>query len=220
MQYIYEIRNTKNGKRYIGRTNNPQRRKSTHFNDLRKEKHINGKLQNAFNKYGEKSFVFSVIEEIEDDSTIEDVEQSYLDSDEDLYNISKSSRGPGRYIFYGKDNGFYGKKHTEETKREIGRKASERYQGENNPFYGKKHTEESKRKMSKSLQGVGKGIPKSEEHKEKMRKGSPSNRAAIINDIEYYSIMEASRQLGIKRETIGYRVKSNSKKFKGYKFKE
>lgn len=48
----------------------------------------------------------------------------------------------------GKNNHFYGKKHTEETKEKIRLSAIGRYDGEKNPFYGKTHSEEAKRKMS------------------------------------------------------------------------
>ena len=39
----------------------------------------------------------------------------------------------------GKNNGMYGRHHTEKTKQKISQKAKERnYQGERNPMYGKK----------------------------------------------------------------------------------
>lgn len=56
----------------------------------------------------------------------------------------------------GKANPFYGKTHSEETKKII----SEKMSGENNPFYGKKRPEHGE-KVSKAL----KGKPKTEEHK-------------------------------------------------------
>lgn len=62
IEYIYAITNTVNDKLYIGRTNNPNNRKLCHFSELRRNKHNNPKLQNAFNKYGEESFIFSVID--------------------------------------------------------------------------------------------------------------------------------------------------------------
>ena len=52
IEYIYQIENLVTGIKYYGRTNNPQRRKTTHFRELEQNKHINSKLQNAFNKYG------------------------------------------------------------------------------------------------------------------------------------------------------------------------
>ena len=62
IEYIYIIQNTSNGKLYVGRTNNPSSRKRGHFSELRRGVHGNPKLQNAFNKYGEECFVFSVVE--------------------------------------------------------------------------------------------------------------------------------------------------------------
>lgn len=62
IEYIYAITNTVNNKLYIGRTNNPNNRKRCHFSELRRNKHNNPKLQNAFNKHGEESFTFSVID--------------------------------------------------------------------------------------------------------------------------------------------------------------
>lgn len=59
---IYLIRNTINGKCYVGRTIDPKRRKLHHFSNLRINAHHNHYLQNAFNAYGEAAFVFEVIE--------------------------------------------------------------------------------------------------------------------------------------------------------------
>lgn len=59
---IYLIRNTVNGKLYVGRTIDPKRRQRHHFSDLKSGTHHNQYLQNAFNMYGEGAFVFEVIE--------------------------------------------------------------------------------------------------------------------------------------------------------------
>lgn len=68
-----------------------------------------------------------------------------------LMNIVNGGTNPP--TLYGEDNGFYGKQHTEETKRLMSKKAK-----------GRKHSEETKRKMSESR----KGVPKSEETKRKI----------------------------------------------------
>ena len=72
----------------------------------------------------------------------------------------------------GKDNSFYGQKHTEETKARI----SKATKGKNNPRYGKegtfkgkKHTEETKRKIGEN---AFKGRTHSEESKRKMSESS------------------------------------------------
>lgn len=59
---IYMILNTKNMKSYIGSSINLRKRKAEHFCQLRKGKHYNKHLQNAFNKYKEENFVFIIIE--------------------------------------------------------------------------------------------------------------------------------------------------------------
>jgi group I intron endonuclease len=62
MHVIYKIVNNIDGKLYIGKTNNPTRRKRRHFSELRTGKHSNSYLQRAWDKYGEKSFEFILIE--------------------------------------------------------------------------------------------------------------------------------------------------------------
>lgn len=61
MYYIYKIQNLINHKKYIGLTNNIQRRKLRHFTDLRHNKHDNSFLQKEFNIYGEQAFSFEKI---------------------------------------------------------------------------------------------------------------------------------------------------------------
>lgn len=59
---IYKIENIVNGKLYIGQTvGKPARRFQLHKSRLKRNKHENPYLQNAWNKYGEEDFVFSVI---------------------------------------------------------------------------------------------------------------------------------------------------------------
>ena len=74
-----------------------------------------------------------------------------------------------------------GRKHSEETKKKIGEgnKGKTCMTGESNPFFGKTHTEESRRKMSVSLMGKGKGRPKSEETRKRMSEGRKAYWAAV-----------------------------------------
>lgn len=58
---IYKIQNTLNGKCYIGSSINFKARKMQHFGKLKKGLHHSTKLQNAWNKYGDKAFIFTPI---------------------------------------------------------------------------------------------------------------------------------------------------------------
>lgn len=87
---IYKITNTVNGKYYIGSTSeNFLKRWNHHINSLRRNSHKNEHLQHAFNKYGEDSFVFEVVETCNKDMCLLR-EQIYLDScnSNNSYNIN------------------------------------------------------------------------------------------------------------------------------------
>jgi group I intron endonuclease len=60
---IYAILNMKNGKAYIGQAVDIKYRWRMHKNALNGGYHINPYLQRAWNKYGEESFAFNVVEE-------------------------------------------------------------------------------------------------------------------------------------------------------------
>lgn len=57
---IYLIQCLVNGKSYIGQSKTISRRIDAHKNLLKNSKHRNKYLQNAWNKYGENNFVFSI----------------------------------------------------------------------------------------------------------------------------------------------------------------
>lgn len=59
---IYKIKNLENDKIYIGQSVTVRRRVKEHMNKLRDNKHENKHLQNSWNKNGEKSFVFELVE--------------------------------------------------------------------------------------------------------------------------------------------------------------
>lgn len=60
---IYRIRNLINEKIYIGSADNLDRRKNEHWKELRDQSHCNPHLQASWNKHGEISFTFEVVEE-------------------------------------------------------------------------------------------------------------------------------------------------------------
>lgn len=138
---IYVIQNIVNNKIYIGSSVNMHKRRISHYNCLRRGVHNNVKLQNAFNKYGESNFTFSVIECIKDKSNLIEREQVWLDFFKPEYNICPSAN---KLIV------------SEETKLRLSLS-----------HIGNKHTEESKKKIGAASKGnkYRAGVKLSEEHK-------------------------------------------------------
>ena len=186
---IYQILNTANGKCYIGSSVNIKTRWGQHKRKLTINNSPNIKLQQAWNKHGEISFEFNIIELVTDNKEeLYKKEQFYInkfDSVNNGYNIlpsagsrfgykaseetknklSKAKRGE-KHPFYGKrgeDASAYGYKHTEEAKRKISMALS----GENNPNYGKKGKIVSAETRAK-ISSANKGRKHSEESLRKM----------------------------------------------------
>lgn len=90
--YYYSITNTKNEKVYIGITEDYERRIfKEHLPLLRKNKHINYKLQADWNTFGEENFKFEIIEERDFNSLEEAYQHEYdliLSSPKEKYNIA------------------------------------------------------------------------------------------------------------------------------------
>ena len=77
---VYMIRNILNSKSYIGSSYSLKRRLTDHLSHLKYNRHANHHLQSAYNKYGQKSFVFCILEQREPIlETVLMLEQKYLD---------------------------------------------------------------------------------------------------------------------------------------------
>lgn len=86
---IYEIFNQSNGKRYVGSATNFQRRWATHLKSLRECRHHSLALQRAWDRYGESSFVFRVLEIVSEKGSLIAREQHWIDEIAPEYNIAK-----------------------------------------------------------------------------------------------------------------------------------
>lgn len=107
---VYKITCSANGHYYYGSSVNLHSRFKNHISKLRSQKHRNHRLQRLFNKYGEESLVFEIVEYCDPDSTIL-YEQKYLDTHtthDNCMNFCKSAAAP-----------MAGIKFSEEHKRKI-----------------------------------------------------------------------------------------------------
>ncbi len=66
MQGVYLIRNTVNQKVYVGQSDDIERRRKEHRNELNTGRHINKHLLNAWHRYGSEAFSFEVVEHCDD----------------------------------------------------------------------------------------------------------------------------------------------------------
>lgn len=94
---VYRIVNTSNGKFYLGSTIDFERRWNEHRCGLRANKHINIRLQNSWNKHGERCFDFEVLKQCDPKNILQE-EQHYLNELNPWkqsvgYNIGRSALG-------------------------------------------------------------------------------------------------------------------------------
>jgi len=75
---IYGIRNLIDFKIYVGSTKNMRQRVRRHRYDLKKGVHKNPHLQNAYNKYGKRNFVYFSLQKW-DIFSLKDAEQHWID---------------------------------------------------------------------------------------------------------------------------------------------
>lgn len=128
---IYKITNAVNGKVYIGKTADLERRKAEH---MKKRRHFIGK---AINKYGPGAFVFEVLEgEIEDEALLNAREMYWIEA----------LRSHDERFGYNLTLGGDGTRFTEAMRAARS--------GPNSWMFGKKHAPEARAKMSASRKGV------------------------------------------------------------------
>lgn len=152
---IYKIINKTNGKYYVGSSVNIKRRWKHHKYHLRKNLHCNKHLQNAWNKHGESSFDFVVIEEVLAENIIQ-IEQTHLDlakqEKDKCYNECFNSEGKISLSEARKKNislALRGKVRTDEQKQRM----SESRRGEKHYNFGKHLSQSHKDKISQAEKG-------------------------------------------------------------------
>jgi group I intron endonuclease len=143
MKIVYVIKNDINDKVYVGSTINGERRWNQHLILLRNRTHFNTHLQNAFDKYGESSFSFGILEHTDN---LPEREGFWI---KELQATNKAL-GYNRCEFPGKSR--LGFKATEETKLKM----SIALGGVNHPMYGKKLKPETIAKRTAKQMGIQK----------------------------------------------------------------
>jgi group I intron endonuclease len=183
---IYQIRNKLNGKVYVGRSVNVEKRLSDHRSALRTGSHYSEHMQSAWIKYGEESFEFNVIEEC-DEKLLPARESHWIrelhavDPDRG-YNL-KDEDGTGSWRL--SEEALRNLRETmskPEVREKIGARQRElhndpewkvaylervrsdefrdkhRLFGEDNPFWGRSHSEETREIISQASSGERSGM--------------------------------------------------------------
>lgn len=174
---IYLIKNIINNKVYIGSAVNISNRWSVHKARLKTNTHYNKHLQSAWNKYGEQSFIFDKIQEVQNPEHLLSYEQVYLD----YYKSYENDKG---YNIYKTAGSPYGIKRSEESRKKMSEAK-------------KNMSEETKRKMSKAFTGR----KLSEEHKQKLREATRKNK-----NMKYYDFQKSVKKYRVRilKKLIGY----------------
>lgn len=164
-QGIYKIINVKNNKFYVGSAVNFTKRKRRHWWALRSKRHANKYLQAAWDKYGEDSFVFVIVEELKEGADILAAENVWLKEHvgkDYCYNLGSDATAPTRG-WYAEKNPMWGKRftHTDEAKARISEASKNRVQSEEEKAKRKKSMKghiisaTTKAKISATLKGEG-----------------------------------------------------------------
>ena len=116
---IYKIKCLKNNKVYIGQSVNIMQRWYVHKTKLRANKHDNIYLQNAWNKYGERNFEFSIIERCkkEELDSKEEYYIKYYNSFNTDYGFNMTLGGRNNYRYNIQDGEIIEPNHTFENKK-------------------------------------------------------------------------------------------------------
>lgn len=120
---------------------------------------------------------------------------------------TKQSRAENKLRNEKEKNPFFGKVHSEETKKILSEKNFGKVAGENNPFFGKKHSKETRKRMSETR--IQKILNKEINVINRSRHGE-------FDGVKFDSFYELKRILDLKRQNVTF--KKNYLKIP-YKFK-
>ena len=224
---IYKITNTVNGKCYVGSSISIRKRIAEHRWELRKNRHQNFHLQNAWNKYGEISFLFSILIYCNKDSLIF-YEDRTIEALGTLNNASGYNLMPARRTDLTGSNYTEIRKQKAETQKRVMQsvEARERISRANK---GRILSEETRARMSRARKGkkrskefclkmskINKGRIPSQKTREiwsKQRRGkmagakSPLAKATTVDGTLYPTVTAAIEAMGISKTTYYRRLR-------------
>ena len=186
---IYEIFNIINGKSYVGQSTNITQRLSKHKSELRHNKHQNLHLQNAWNKYGEHSFLFNILEYCNIDE-LDDIERYYIN----IWNLTNN-----QYGYNVESGGNLNKTLSTETKRKI----SEAHKG-------KTPSEETRKKLSDNNARYWQGEKRSGETRKKISESTSKTQ----NTTGFYRVCKNKNNVCKQGFVWVYRFYHNNKRYR------
>ena len=209
---VYLIRNTVNGKVYVGSSVNIRARWRQHRSDLKHQKAASCHFQAAWNKYGEQAFEFSILELCCTES-VDVVEQKFIDSYEAAnwrhgYNICREAGKRGCGL----------KPISDETRRKMSeakkgkpswRKGKSLIESHKANMRGRVVPEETREKISATLTGRKNG-PQTEETKRKISKAitgvkrSESHKLAVSHAHSKFTCAEARNMASLRLSGLSY----------------
>lgn len=215
---IYKIINVVNNKFYIGSAVNFSRRKTRHFSELRTGKHNNRYLQSAWNKHGEQSFIFAIVEKIENKSLLLAAENRWLKDHvgkDYCYNLGVDATAP-MLGMSGEKSPTWGRKHTDVDKAKIGKASKARIQSNEEKakrratMQGHEVSITTRAKISATLTGEGNFWygKKRPDHGVKVSK--PVVLRSNAGEVVYESISALREATGMKPPTVNRALKSGN----------
>lgn len=204
MKGIYLIHNTKVNKVYVGITGKSfGHRWKQHIKLLRRGKHYNKRLQSAYNRDGEESFEFVVLEVYDDVNGIENEElfwvQYFKSIGMELYNLCSY----GQYAL--------GIKRSEETKQKLSTNKKKFYA--NNPAARTEMSNRAKVRMRSSDQ-----IARVKSINAKIWDGFIAPDGTVYKDV--YSLMEFCKKHNLVRNYMSLLARGKLETYKGWKHLE
>jgi len=234
MRCIYKIINALNQNFYVGSAVNYEKRKARHLWRLRRGDHANKHLQAAWVKYGEKAFVFAVVQTVPDTEDLLAAENVWLKEHvgkDYCYNLATDATAPTRGWF-GEKNPMWGKRfaQSDEAKAKIAAASKARIQTDKEKskrratMRGKPQPAAVRAKISATLSGEGNFWY----GKKRPDHGAKVSKAVEVTDTSgnatvYASIAALREALKLKPPTVNRALKSGALltrgPFKGWSFR-